>query len=322
VKTYILGAGASKSAGYPLARELAGELGRSMRSARRPAPLILGDSRDLLDELERRSGSLDSADFEDVLTRLDPEGDVHLRSALTRALQQFFDELRPHAKPDTYRRFAQKVVTSGDCVITFNYDVSIERELKRAGKWEVGDGYGFQIELQPQGTPKTQVVVLKLHGSTNWVALMGLVHGFQKIDPSRLYGNRPVLYEPELEYLGYQGLRDLRAVAEHDRGAPWTMILPERDKTFLWKDFFDRLWGKAQAALRESEEIVVVGYSLPQADERAREMILDEANAGASVTVRCGRDSDRIAREFRGSGFPIVNWTQGCTFEEWGARTP
>jgi len=321
VKTYILGAGASKSAGYPLARELAGELGRWMRSARRPAPLILGDSRDLLDELERHCGSLDSADFEDVLTRLDPEGDVHLRSALTRALQQFFDELRSHAKPDKYRQFAQKVVTSGDCVITFNYDVSVEPELKRAGKWEVADGYGFQVELSAP-VRQSPVQVLKLHGSTNWVALMDLVQGFQKVDPDRVYPDRPILYSPELEFLGYQGLGDRKAREGADAGAHVTMILPERSKRFLWKDLFDCLWGKAEAALRESEEIVVVGYSLPLADQRARAMILNRSRKGACVTVCCGRDSDKIAREFRESGFTNVNWIQGSTFEEWGARTP
>jgi hypothetical protein len=42
-----------------------------------------------------------------------------------------------------YAEFADKLVQSGDVIITFNYDDSLERELKRTGKWDAGAGYGF-----------------------------------------------------------------------------------------------------------------------------------------------------------------------------------
>jgi hypothetical protein len=55
----------------------------------------------------------------------------------------------------------------GDSVITFNYDDALDRELKRAGKWDVlSQGYGFPFG---NGDDKCDVPLLKLHGSINWL---------------------------------------------------------------------------------------------------------------------------------------------------------
>jgi len=59
-----------------------------------------------------------------------------------------------------YAEFA-KLVQAGDVIITFN---SLDRELKLAGKWDVWDGYGF-----PFAARSSEVLILKLHGSMNWL---------------------------------------------------------------------------------------------------------------------------------------------------------
>jgi hypothetical protein len=54
-------------------------------------------------------------------------------------------------------------------VITFNYDVALEYALKRAGKWDIKGGYGFDFHFAPEA--QSAVTVLKLYGSVNWFQL-------------------------------------------------------------------------------------------------------------------------------------------------------
>jgi len=59
---------------------------------------------------------------------------VHQRSELVEVLPQWFIEIHVNRAP-AYEQFAERIVQPGDVVITFNYDDSLERELKRVGKW-------------------------------------------------------------------------------------------------------------------------------------------------------------------------------------------
>ena len=61
------------------------------------------------------------------------------------------------------------MIQAEDVVVTFNYDDSLERELRRRGLWDVSQGYGFPLGKSGQPSP---VLVLKLHGSINWLALI------------------------------------------------------------------------------------------------------------------------------------------------------
>ena len=105
------------------------------------------------------------------------------------AVREWFAEIQ-RSVPDSfaYQAFARNIVVPGDCMVTFNYDVSLERELKLAGKFEVGDGYGIPFKGLPG---KSDTKVLKLHGSTNWLALLfggmtsGLVTLWEHVRRSR-----------------------------------------------------------------------------------------------------------------------------------------
>ena len=87
------------------------------------------------------------------------------KGALGDALRGWFREIRENPAME-YAIFAKDFVQPGDTIITFNYDDSLERELARAGKWDVSAGYGFEIGgLRGESA----VRVLKLHGSINWL---------------------------------------------------------------------------------------------------------------------------------------------------------
>src|SRR5262249_48080860 len=115
-----------------------------------------------------------------------------LLSDIGEGLTEYFNAIRP--RPALLCDQLAQRTRNSDVVVTFNYDLSIERSLQAAGLWHVNDGYGFR--LAPQGA-NSPVRILKLHGSTNWRGLLfGGSTGFLT------FGQRPVLCSrPDFEYV-------------------------------------------------------------------------------------------------------------------------
>ena len=167
---YVLGAGASKHVGYPLASEMGlGMLSwmakhERYQGAAKAVKEMFGDSPNIEDVITGLDEVIKSGEGSDKIEeRAQRTVAANLRGTLGVVLPQWFSEIHTNPAP-TYKQFAEDIVQPGDVIITFNYDDSLERELKRAGKWEVSQGYGFQIGQSQQESP---VLVLKLHGSMN-----------------------------------------------------------------------------------------------------------------------------------------------------------
>ncbi len=228
------------------------------------------------------------------------------------AIPELFHGLRRNtsSSPDLYTALAREKIQPGDAIITFNYDLACERALRNAGLWEVGDGYGFDLGLE--SIPPSKVKLLKLHGSTNWMGILfGGNIGFSQA--SSVYDQRPALFgKRDFTFLGYgENTRDpLTANITRTGGSP-ALILPTLYKNFFhqttfgheWEPFWDGIWRQAGESLRASERLVIVGYSMPIADERARDLILKCTNPSAEVWVFSGADSASICRAFRDSGY-------------------
>jgi len=92
------------------------------------------------------------------------------------------------------------------------------------------------------------------------------------------------------------------------------MIMPALPKTFHfattfgeeWNDFWDGLWQRAESAIASADELVVIGYSLPTADERARAMLLGSANKAVRLSICCGKATASLKQEFRDRGFSRI----------------
>src|SRR6266550_3178233 len=85
-----------------------------------------------------------------------------------------------------YEKFAKLVIDNEATIITFNYDLLIEKLLEGTFKWRRYDGYGAHIPLAHKAMPTSPhtflhqsinedtdtkwspVTSLKLHGSINW----------------------------------------------------------------------------------------------------------------------------------------------------------
>jgi hypothetical protein len=302
VKTYVFGAGASRHAGYPLAQRMGHDLFAWMDGHEDVESLSFRQTATFL-----RDHFQETEDIEKLITAIEemianhpvigqrPNEVVHLcnchKPTLIAAIRMWFEEIRVGEAID-YERFARDIVAPDDCVLTFNYDVSLEPHLANQGKWRLGDGYGFVIEGFEGESP---VKMLKLHGSVNW-----------RFPP--LWNGRPLIDSSEIAFLGYPDRAD-PFFSGPIPNADGTMILPGRCKQFysqtslgrLHGGFWDGLWHQAADALRNSAEVVLCGYSVPEFDERARDLLLNENNS-ASFEVCCGGDTRRVVEQLQRAG--------------------
>jgi hypothetical protein len=317
MRVFVLGAGASVHVGYPLTNDLGPELGRW--AGDNPPPWNYEYWPD--SEGQKEYGPLD--DIEDFVTRVErSEKPELILGGLREAICGFFDSIRTK-DASFYRQFASDVIQDGDVVITFNYDVSLDRELRRAKRWEIGNGYGFEIPKMPKST----TTLLKLHGSTNWMdSLFGGMRAgtFSQGFGVDSMGLQPVVLPGEFRFLGYEGVTD----PEFKGGGvtrSGSMVLMSRNKRFYVstsinprerESFWSALWGQADTALRSAGEVTIIGYSLPEADAEARRLLLETTNRDSSLTICCGRDTDRVGNEFFQSGFSQVH-TESKRFEDW-----
>jgi len=332
VTAYVFGAGASYHAGYPLACDLGDSLIAWLK--RNPSPVndLYGAN---LRELDKIYGGLNA--FEQVLTELEdcPSGsraaaipDIDRRYMirnLNLMIPEFFRALRERPAP-LYEELAHRYIQQDDEVITFNYDVACERELRLAGAWEINDGYGFSLGIP--SIRRSPSRVLKLHGSANWleVPFRGQT-GFSQSPPNAL-GDRPVILPGEFDFFGYPGCRDPLGPVGNRAGAVPAIVMPTSKKRFFsatssgreLEMFWTSLWESAELALRSAEHIVIIGYGMSAVDERARALLLCSPNRSARVEIFCGGSTDRIAREFLANGFQHVSGVSGQRFEDFLAR--
>ena len=230
----------------------------------------------------------------------------YLLSDLKEAIREYFDAIR--SAPAVLYDSLACLVRPDDVVITFNYDLGVERALRAEGLWDVKTGYGFPIE---SGDTPSPAEVLKLHGSTNWRALLfGGRAGFSTARNS--VGNRPVLFfRPDLAYVGYPDFIDPLCHGLDTAASLPAMIMPALPKEFHfattfgheWKGFWDHLWNRAARAISNADHIVVIGYSLAPADERARDLRLGTCNKSVRLTICCGNATTRLEKKLRDHKF-------------------
>lgn len=336
--TYVLGAGASFHAGYPLAYQLGEDLYAWARGCDQPGiQPWLG----YMESLREKYRAL--TDLERILTELVdcPAGSIanglsritrgNTLGAIRTLIPEMFYSLS--LKPihsDLYAELARTRIKAGDAIITFNYDLACEHALKRAGLWEISDGYGFDIGVQQ--IPRSKSNILKLHGSTNWVGI--LFDGNMGIgQASSVYDSRPAVFgSRNFLYLGYPtDIQDPLCKGISRCGGQPAVILPALHKKFFhetfagqeWRPFWDHIWGKAADALRCADRIILIGYSMPKADERARELLLRQGNREAEIQVFSGSNTAAIEEEFEGSGFRnVVHGKNGMQRFEDFLRSP
>jgi len=163
---------------------------------------------------------------------------------------------------------------SGDTIVTFNYDATVEMSLWLGQKWNFANGYGFPVNVTYLEAARLKdadrlrrpspVKVLKPHGSVNWqkstsdgrigVSYLGLLFDVPRFST----------YEPSPDYEEY---------AEETEFIENTLVAPTYLKDYRSEPTLKIIWDQIEAELRSAGEITVAGYSLPQGDASARQRI-------------------------------------------------
>jgi len=163
-------------------------------------------------------------------------------SAFKRAIQALLREA--HGKETCgHHSFLVSKLQPDDAIISFNYDLVPERSLRQVHEKKVGFGpwvYGFAEPLRRRKAP----VLLKLHGSVNWVERDEFPFGV-KTKKWADFSRQP----------GYSA-----------GGLP--ILLPYWDKRVEDPPWCD-LWRMAARQLKQTERLIIWGYSLPLTDLKA-----------------------------------------------------
>jgi hypothetical protein len=190
----------------------------------------------------------------------------------------------------------------GDTIITFNWEILHESLLWGKGKWHYADGYGFPVRDAPRDRP-SPITVLKLHGSVNWA---------QTSEDD---------FAPEIEHKRdfFRGASDddqtYRPPREANDGR--YLIVPSYLKDLSANRLLLRIWEKARHALSEAACVVVIGFSLNQADAPARHLIGSalEHNPGLRGVLVVAPEQyewSRFCYRFTERYHPVYT-----TFEDW-----
>jgi len=181
-------------------------------------------------------------------------------------------------------RFARNL-RPGDVILTFNWDNLLEQACMRLGLAVRYHGPAFA----------SGVVLLKLHGSVDWLRLEKR-NPFRRTMLERLLGR-------VWRITDYPGFMDRHAV----KYVP-LIVPPVAAKTYTPE--LRGLWRDAVKALIGSSRVVVIGYSLPQSDHLARALMSWASHPefsrgwGRSVEVvdPCKQAFKRVREALKGRG--------------------
>lgn len=172
-------------------------------------------------------------------------------------------------------------------MITFNHDLILEHALlritdgaadRRAPAFNISTDYGIDFYLPfpsrgqqfPNGIihhDEAELRVHKLHGSLNWFT------GSTEEDTH----DWAIPKEGEKLFLctGLEVRTDFQFKIDGDRYYLKPLIVPPiYEKSHYYAKILRPLWDRAADALRDAEWLVVFGYSMPEADIRARTLLM------------------------------------------------
>ncbi len=159
-------------------------------------------------------------------------------------------------------------------VITFNYDTMLDKHFLKNNKPQ--EVYFNNLLSEETYTGKFEnPLLLKLHGSINWVCKKELINGmFNITDNSEQYKISEIWHKEKYSL-----------DSDKDLDSPCIMP-PLPNKPIIQIELFKDLWTKAYAYLLEAKHLVICGYSLPITDRLATALFTSLTNKSLeSVTI-------------------------------------
>lgn len=309
-RIFILGSGFSKPAGLPLASELFRLVKRSIETKHGKDTKFQRDLENYIDYRKSCDGvqiAESEVDLEALMSFLDIEHFLGLRGSDTwseegnesqlmirKAIGEVIHQSTPSQSnlPEAYYRFAESL-SPHDIVITFNYDIVLERALEHIGKpyrlfqnrYKNIGRYSSVIDSE-----KNEVVVLKLHGSVDWFndrQFLSIKESLQSegltktnihsvFDDPEKYGAEPIVQGPRSEndpLLNIFRIRDVDGYYCRDKGFNAPFLLSPSYVKFVYATPLLDFWHGLGRAGGYNLGISVVGFSLPQHDDYIRQIL-------------------------------------------------
>lgn len=217
-----------------------------------------------------------------------------------------------------YRCFAAWLRDVGDSndihVLTFNHDLEVEKTLtaignvrrykKYGGTLSLPYSYGSQLvqartfgpgrveRFDVSNTEPTHYVWLfKLHGSLNWAS----VH--DSADPPF---NEVLSSTRDLRWTSRTTIPSAMRIRENGqtRYAVPLVVPPVHNKASIMPPALTSLWEEAEVALQEADEVTLVGYSCPDADAEAENLLRRglRQNGSPNLLTIVNPDSSSVGR--------------------------
>lgn len=301
-RVFILGAGFSHPAGFPLATQLTDEVLESLRELINDEEYELFQFADHIRKLHQRlvrSQTLPALNIEEFYeyatvyaerSRMEQHRETVGRDAgetpyahaddlitmLSYMDEDLLEVLLKHedaADLTAIERFA-RTLRPGDTVVTFNYDRLVERCLT---KLDIPWSFGMDDD-QPD-----RIRILKMHGSLDWICFArserrdreNVKRLFSKRDSNRERGESPLQRcgEDEYDYELFQinGDDRLRGFIEQQALAHrWGLAGLGPQKRVSRVPGLGVVWEHAREALYHADHIVIVGFSFSPFDRLAQ----------------------------------------------------
>ncbi len=290
---YILGAGFSSDLGLPLTPDL---FDRVVSVAKSHELYPIHDSLYLIYPFFKREFR-NYPNIEDVLSfyqmrvewdeigldrgkrQFHERSEKLLRQLLVRYfLKASFDVLKKE-EIAYYLEFARKV-KPGDVIITFNYDYIIDICLSA---WPSLKALITYTERSPD-----KISIFKLHGSAGWLSHPLKVNDIMITKTTPIWpriASDPPIYDLDpsgIDILVNQkyDIGDLMQQIQSTENLESFVIAPTAFKSprVAGNVLFKKLWGLALDSLKEANNIVVIGYSLPITDLGSRILLREGVN--------------------------------------------
>lgn len=165
--------------------------------------------------------------------------------------------------------FYDKFINGCNSIITFNYDLILEKFLYKKGKWFPKDGYGFIPLDLPEIKPnyvnqQSKVKIFKMHGSLNWEPYSKDINPYEGTDKNlqlrwvdivnnNIFFPDYLVKDEKINFLYRNGI--------NSQG--W--VFPSWLKQFSYWEML-QTWNNASKSLTNADEVIFIGYSLPKAD--------------------------------------------------------
>jgi hypothetical protein len=304
---FVLGAGFSMPAGLPLAVELFAEVRSRIELQHGRETKFQRDIDSYIEYRTACDGTIldeDKIDLEEFMSFLDIEHFLGLRGSDTwsqegnesqlmirKAIGQVIHSRTPPADklPDIYYQFAERL-KPGDTVITFNYDILLERALEHVGKPYRLFPYRFTSigsTMNAVDSDTQEVVVLKPHGSIDWFNDRQFLESREALreqgsirlpihsvfDDQNRYGVQPIVEGPRSvddPLLHIHRIRDVDRYYLGDNGFNAPFILSPSHVKFVYAEPLLSFWNGMGRSGGYNLGISIIGFSLPKHDEYIR----------------------------------------------------